>query len=83
MARNDQREGSPAANDPANSATPDDAITERLIDGRDASQQEIVDAAQQAFDQDQKSPDHPSRVERRAGEVEDPSHSKSSESQRR
>lgn len=49
-------------------------IEERLIDGREESQDSIVSAAEDAFVEDQKSPDHPSRIERKH-DVEDPSHS--------
>ena len=59
-----------------------DPIEDRLLDNREESQENIVDAARQSFTQDQKNAEHPSRVERRTGDVEDPSHSKGSGSQR-
>jgi hypothetical protein len=59
-----------------------DPIQDRLLDDREESQENIVDAARQSFTQDQKDAEHPSRVERSASDVEDPSHSKGSGSQR-
>jgi hypothetical protein len=48
---------------------------ERLMNQRDVSEQEIVQAAQDAFDEDQRDPDHPTRIKRELSDVEDPSHS--------
>ncbi len=54
-----------------------DPIDERLIEGREESQQSIEAAAEEAFVEDQREdPEHPSRIQReqRSG-IEDPSHS--------
>lgn len=54
-----------------------DPIEERLIEGREESQQSIESAAEDAFVEDQREdPEHPSRIQReqRSG-IEDPSHS--------
>lgn len=58
-------------------ATREGPIEERLLDEGRTSQRDIVTAAQEAFVEDQKDPNHPSRIERSHG-VEDPSHSKGS-----
>lgn len=58
---------------------PADPIEERIIDQNPEGQEEVVEAAREAFNRDQEDPDHPARVERRKGDVEDPSHSKGSQ----
>jgi hypothetical protein len=52
----------------------DDPIEERLLDQGEEGRQSVIDAASDAFEQDQRDPNHPSRRERAHG-VEDPSHS--------
>ncbi len=62
-------------NDAAHSSRENDPIEERLLEGREESQQSIEAAAEEAFVEDQReNPDHPTRI-RRQFEVEDPSHS--------
>jgi hypothetical protein len=58
-----------------------DPIEERLIRDGETDREDVLGAAQDAFVEDQKDSDHPTRVERQYG-VEDPSHSKSSDRRR-
>lgn len=54
----------------------DDPIEERLLDQGEEGRQSVIDAASDAFEQDQRDPNHPTRLKRAHGDgVEDPSHS--------
>jgi hypothetical protein len=55
----------------------EDPIEERLIDQGQTDRADVIDAAAEAFEQDQRDADHPSRIDRSHG-VEDPSHSRGS-----
>jgi len=59
----------------------DDPIEERLVEGDAGTEREIRDAAEEAFEEDQReNPDHPANQRRRdVGEMEDPVHSKGSQ----
>lgn len=70
-----------AGNTSGSGAGGSDRIEERLIDDRQEGQQNLVDAANEAFVEDQRSDDHPTRQKRQLAEergVEDPSHSQGS-----
>jgi hypothetical protein len=58
-----------------------DAIERRLLDEQQEGRQNLLDAANEAFVEDQREPDHPSRREREHG-VDDPSHSQGSDRRR-
>lgn len=68
----------PNANDRQPDSTPErsgeELIDERLLDHQQEGRPSVVDAAADAFAADQRSPDHPSRVER-SHSADDPSHS--------
>jgi hypothetical protein len=58
-----------------------DAIERRLLDEQQEGRQNLLDAANEAFVEDQRDPGHPSRREREHG-VDDPSHSQGSDRRR-
>lgn len=77
MERNDERRADAVGPSGEVSGGESDPIEERLIEGREESQQSIEAAADEAFVEDQReNPDHPTRIQReqRSG-IDDPSHS--------
>ncbi|HET7321275.1 MAG TPA: hypothetical protein VFI96_02190 [Longimicrobiaceae bacterium] len=62
-----------------------DPISERLLDEEQEGRQNVIDAANQGFIEDQEDPDSPTSRKRRMVEergIEDPAHSKGSDRRR-